>query len=138
MDRARLQQLADLRLQDAVVLLDAGRWEAAYYLLGYCVECGLKACVAKQFREHEVPEKALVNSFYTHRIDELLRISGLRSPMKKQANIDSGFGSNWNTVQDWNEAVRYEVSITEATAREMYEAVTNIKSGVLPWLKLQW
>ena len=29
------------------VLLDAGRYPAAYYLVGYAVECGLKACVAK-------------------------------------------------------------------------------------------
>ena len=26
-------------------LLSAGRWSRAYYLAGYAVECGLKACV---------------------------------------------------------------------------------------------
>lgn len=73
-----------------------------------------------------MPDKTLVNSFYTHRVDELLKISGLRSAKEKQADADSVFGKNWNTVQDWNEAVRYEVGITEPTAREMYKAVTSI------------
>jgi len=53
MDRIKLQQLAEVRLKDAEVLLTAGQWEAAYYLLGYCIECALKACVAKQFRSTE-------------------------------------------------------------------------------------
>jgi hypothetical protein len=57
-------------------LLAAGQWEAAYYLLGYCIECALKACIAKQFRLHDVTDSKLVNAFYTHRLDELLTISG--------------------------------------------------------------
>jgi len=46
-DREQLQQLAELRLEDAEALIASGRWAAAYYLLGYSVECGLKACVAR-------------------------------------------------------------------------------------------
>jgi len=45
---------------------------------------------------------------------------------------------NWNTVRDWRETARYDVGITEASARGMYDAVTNTASGVLPWLKTQW
>ena len=119
-------------------MLAAGQWEAAYYLLGYCIECALKACVARQFRLHEVPDKKLVNSFYTHRLDELLSISGVKSEMETHSRIDSAFEINWNTVQGWNEAARYEVGATEALAREMYKAVTNDASGILPWLKTQW
>ena len=84
----------------------------------HCVECALKACVTKQFRLHEVPDKKLVNSFYTHRLDELLTISGVKSEMETHAKNDSGFEINWNTVRDWNEAVRYDAGITEAFARE--------------------
>ena len=68
MEKSKLQELAGLRLKDSEALLAAGQWDAAYYLMGYCVECALKACVAKQFRLHEVPDKKLVNSFYTHRL----------------------------------------------------------------------
>jgi hypothetical protein len=137
MDRVQLQQLADLRLADATVLIETSRWGAAYYLLGYCIECALKACVAKQFRLHEVPDQKFVNSFYKHGIDELLAISGVKSQLESRARSDSNFEINWNTVRDWSVASRYEPGITEALARGMYEAVTNSASGVLPWLRTQ-
>jgi HEPN domain-containing protein len=138
MDRAQLQQLAELRVQDAEALLTVSRWDAAYYLLGYAIECALKACVAKQFRLHEVPDKELVNSFYTHSFDRLLAISGVKSNLEIRRKVDTSFGENWNTVRDWSETVRYEVGKTEAVARGMYEAVTNSATGILPWLKTQW
>ena len=106
--------------------------------LGYCIECALKACASRQFLQHEVPDRKLVNSFYTHRLDELLTISGVKSQLESRAVADSNFGINWNTVRDWNEGVRYELGVTEALARGMYDAVTSNASGVLPWLKTQW
>jgi HEPN domain-containing protein len=74
MNRRDLQLLSEARVDDAESLLEAGRWSAAYYLLGYAVECGLKACAAHQFRQDEVPDKTVVNDFYTHRLDKLLAI----------------------------------------------------------------
>ena len=35
-------------------------WDAAYYMIGYCVECALKACIAKQIRRFDFPDKKLV------------------------------------------------------------------------------
>lgn len=138
MDRTRLQQLAEIRLKDAEVLLSDGRWQAAYYLLGYSIECALKACVAKQFKEYEVPDKKLVNSFYTHRLDELLTISGVKSELETQTRRDVNFALNWNLVRDWTEAARYELDVAETSARNMHEAVTHAASGILPWLRTQW
>ncbi len=96
MDRAQLQELAGVRVADASALLAVGRWGAAYYLLGYWIECALKACAAKQFRECEVPDKRLVNSFYTHRLDELLAISGVKSQLESRARMNTSFEINWN------------------------------------------
>lgn len=138
MDRSDLQVLAEARVVDAEALLQAGRWAAAYYLLGYAVECALKACAAKQFHEHEVPDKTIVNDFYTHRLDKLLNISGAKVALEAQAAADSRFQVNWNAVRDWNETSRYDHSTTEATARDMLVAVADPSSGVLPWLKSQW
>ena len=138
MDRSDLQILAEARVADAEALLRGGRWAAAYYLLGYAVECALKACAAKQFREHEVPDKTIVNDFYTHRLDKLLNISGAKVALEAQAAADPRFQVNWNAVRDWNEAYRYDHSTTEAKARDMLVAVADPSSGVLPWLKTQW
>jgi hypothetical protein len=44
-NRVQLRQLAEDRLLDAERLLTGGRWAGAYYLAGYAVECGLKACI---------------------------------------------------------------------------------------------
>ena len=138
MNRTDLQQLSNARVEDAQALLEAGRWAAAYYLLGYAVECGLKACAAKQFKQDEVPDKTLVNDFYTHRLDKLLGISGVKAALEVKANADIGFHVNWNTVRDWSEASRYDPSTTEAKARDMLVAVADPTTGVLPWLKAQW
>jgi HEPN domain-containing protein len=138
MHRNDLRQLAETRLEDAQVLLGAGRWAAAYYLLGYAIECGLKACAVRQFRQDEVPDKKIVNDFYTHRLDSLLAISGIRDALEKQSSLDATFKINWNLVRDWNEAYRYDHSTSEAKARDMYSAVADSTSGVLSWLRTQW
>lgn len=138
MNRTDLQLLSDARVDDAQALLLAGRWAAAYYLLGYAVECGLKACAARQFRQDEIPDKTVVTDFYTHRLVKLLGISGVKADLEARASAEQGFQVNWNTVRDWSEASRYDHSTTEVKARDMLVAVADPLTGVLPWLKAQW
>lgn len=138
MNRTDLQLLADARVVDAQALLQSGRWAAAYYLLGYAVECGLKACAARQFQQHDVPEKTVVNDFYTHRLDKLLGISGAKAALEGRAAAEPAFQVNWNTVRDWNETSRYDHSTSEAKARDMLIAVADPTTGVLSWLRTQW
>jgi hypothetical protein len=138
MNRTDLQLLAVTRVADAEVLLREGRWAGAYYLLGYAVECGLKACVARKFRQEEVPDKALVNDFYTHRSDKLLHISDIREALDLRLTADARFRVNWNNVRDWTENSRYDHLTTEETARDLFLAVTDPRTGVLSWLKAWW
>ena len=84
------------------MLLSAGRWAAAYYLLGYAAECALKACAARQFQQDEVPEKAVVTAFYTHDLGKLLAISGVKVALEVRAQAEPDLQVNWNTVRDWN------------------------------------
>ena len=44
MDRKVLQSLSLLRIREAEALLSAQYFSGAYYLAGYSVECGIKAC----------------------------------------------------------------------------------------------
>ena len=111
---------------------------AAYYLLGYAVECALEACAAKQFREHEVPERTVVNDFYTHRPDKLLNLSDAKAALGERLANSPALQANWNTVRDWSEGARYTHSVTEEKARDMFVAVVDPSSGVLPWLKTWW
>jgi HEPN domain-containing protein len=66
-----------MRIADARVLLRAGRHQGAYYLSGYAVECGLKACIAKQVRRYDFPDRKTVADSYTHNLDQLLKVAGL-------------------------------------------------------------
>lgn len=138
MNRADLQLLSDARVADAELLLRGGRWAGAYYLLGYAIECALKACAARQFHEDEVPERKLVNDFYTHSLDQLLGISGVKAALEDRAAAEPGFDVNWKTVRDWSEKSRYDRSTTEGKARDMLDAVADPARGVLSWLKTQW
>ena len=54
MDRQDFQRLASLRRREAKNLLNSGLYDGAYYLSGYAVECGLKACLvdAKSIRNY--------------------------------------------------------------------------------------
>ena len=87
MNRADLQALSDARLADGAALLAAGRFAGAYYMLGYAVECGLKAAVAKQIREHDFPDRQLVVDSYTHDLVKLLKLSGLRAAFDAQSDL---------------------------------------------------
>ena len=73
MTRADFQQLALSRMKAAAYLFDGGHYDSAYYLSGYAVECALKAAIARQFREHDLPDKQLVNESYVHDLRKLVR-----------------------------------------------------------------
>jgi hypothetical protein len=99
----------------------------------------LKACASKQFGQHEVPDRKVVSDFYTHELSvKLLNISGVKAQLEARAAAEPDFDINWKTVCGWSEASRYNHSQSEASARDMYAAVTDPKSGVLPWLKTLW
>ena len=123
MNRADLQELSDERLGDGVLLLQAGRHSGAYYMLGYAVECALKAAVAKQIREHDFPDKKLVTDSHTHDLNKLLSLSGLRAPFDARTKTDPAFAVNWATTKDWNESFRYSTSVTEILARDLHAAI---------------
>lgn len=137
MNRVDLQILTDDRVADATALLEAGRWAAAYYLLGYAIECALKVCIAERFREHEIPEKSLLNDFYTHRLDKLV-LTAAKDEFVKKTAIAPEFQENWDIIDKWTEASRYDHAITESKARDLHRAVCDPERGVLAWLKTLW
>ena len=57
MNRNEFQELAEVRIGEAGVLLAGGKSDGAYYLAGYAVECALKACVACVYATAIHPEE---------------------------------------------------------------------------------
>lgn len=137
MNRKDLQQLALIRLREAKVLLDNGNYDGAYYLCGYAIECAFKACVAKQTKRHDFPNKKTVNDSYTHNLVQLVKVAGLQTALEQETRNDAIFAVNWGIVKDWTEESRYERH-TQIAAENLYAAISHNRHGVLWWIKLHW
>lgn len=139
MNRSDFQQLADIRITEAVALLalPVPMPDGAYYLAGYAVECALKACIAKRTGLHDFPDKQTVIDSYTHNTETLLRVADLTADRDADARASPALKLNWQTVRAWTEQSRYERH-TLAAARALIEAITDPANGVLPWIKARW
>jgi HEPN domain-containing protein len=138
MNRFDLQKMAEERVADASALLDAERYQAAYYLCGYAIECALKACIARKTREFDFPDRKVVNDSYVHDLTKLLNVANLAEAHQEVMERSDIFATNWFIVRNWSEASRYHGSITPEQAWSLFLAVTDEANGVLAWLKTQW
>jgi hypothetical protein len=137
MNRLDFQKISELRVQEAETLLRSKQPDGSYYLMGYAVECALKACVCKQVKEYDFPNKEIANKAHTHDLEQLLKLSGLDPGFKEECKVNENLTLNWATVKDWSESKRYETGITEAQASDFHRACTG-KDGILEWIKRKW
>lgn len=134
--RREFQKLADLRAQEAFVLVQNRKPQGAYYLAGYAVECALKACIAKETKRHEFPPKRkYVQEVYTHSLSSLLQLTGLNKQLESDMKVNAALGINWGVVKEWDEESRYVTSGLKG--KDMYKALTG-PDGVLTWIKQRW
>jgi hypothetical protein len=139
-NRSDCQKLALARIADAKALLAAKRWSGAYYLSGYGVECGLKACVLVRLAaapEVMFEDRKYSDKCWTHSLVQLVDSAGLRAALAAACSADSKLFDYWNVVKDWKESSRY-VRTAKLTALQMYKAITHKRHGVLSWIKARW
>jgi HEPN domain len=137
MNRNDLRRLSRIRLKEARALLEAKCFDGAYYLGGYAVECALKACIARNTKRHDFPDKKTVNDSYSHNLESLVKVASLAALLQQEAQTDPAFNSNWATVKDWSEESRYRLN-SEKEARDLYRAVTDRQHGVMRWIRQHW
>jgi hypothetical protein len=135
MNKTELENLSAIRIKEAEILLAADCYQGAYYLAGYALECRLKACIAKQVKEFDFPDKKLANASYTHKLADLVITAGLKQELSEQENQNEEFKLNWAVVIEWSEESRYKFAITKQEAHDLFAAITDNESGILPWLK---
>ena len=136
--RTDFQRLAEFRVQDAQILLKAGRFAGAYYLGGYAVDCALKAAIARRFRESDFPDRGFVGQIYTHDLEQLLRLSELEREFSKARKANPKLAVNWAFIKDWSEAKRYESQVNEKEAHDLLDAIADDEAGILPWIRKHW
>lgn len=135
MNKIELERLTDIRIKEAEVLLKADCYHGAYYLAGYALECTLKACIAKQVKAFDFPDKDFANKCYTHKLTELLITARLNQDLSQKEKQDFNFRLNWALVKEWSEKSRYDTAINKQDADSLFNAITDNQSGILPWLK---
>jgi HEPN domain-containing protein len=129
------QALAESRIREARILLKAGELDGAFYLAGYCVECALKAVIAKAIPSKLMLPKGSIEKLYTHDLQKLADFAELGMHLDKAS---LGVRSSWTVVRGWNEQYRYVTGVDLATAEGLLDSIDHTTDGMLPWLKQHW
>jgi len=137
MQRIELIAMAERKLKDAQLLFMHNRSSSAYYLAGYAVEFGLKACIAKQIAHQTIPDKDFIKDLYTHDLTKLLRLAGLERQRAIDGKADQQFEAAWAITKDWTEQSRYETKLI-SDAQYLLEAISDTEHGVMQWIKRHW
>jgi HEPN domain-containing protein len=137
MNRTDLQKLARTRLKEAKALYRASHYSGAYYLAGYAAECALKACIAKDTKRHDFPDKERVQKSYTHKLSDLATVAGLKATLDKDLRANAKFAASWELLAKWSEESRYKIW-AQTDAQSIIEAVSKSSDGVLPWIMQRW
>jgi HEPN domain-containing protein len=135
--RSELQKLARTHLRAARLLLSSGEASAAYYLAGLCVECGIKAAIARKTLRYDFPDLRTVKQSWDHNLSALIKAAGLAAQLDSALAADQSFARNWAVVKDWENEARYrQIALTQAT--DMYRALTQQRHGVMKWIRANW
>jgi hypothetical protein len=121
-------------------LLDDHRWSAGYYVAGYAVECGLKACVLARLAgtpEVIFDDRRFSEKCWTHSARELIRLAGLESILSADIAANRVLDRNWHIVMDWSEQSRYETT-SHHKAKKLYNAIADNTNGVMQWIRAHW
>ncbi len=132
-----LENLAEMRLGDANLLLQNQRASSAYYLAGYAMDLALKVCISKQIQSAVIPDKAFINEIYTHKLDKLLGLAGLRTQFDSDSRINPQLDANWAIVTKWDEQSRYKLW-DPLEAESLIKALNDPSYGVFQWVKRHW
>lgn len=119
-----LEKIANARIKDAEVLLNAQRYDGSIYLCGYAVEIALKARICKTLSWSGYPstkrEFENYQSFRTHNLSVLLSLSG------SEHRIKTNFLAPWSAIVEWDPDIRYK-PIGSATKKEVELMIDSSK-----------
>jgi HEPN domain-containing protein len=119
-----LKSAARAYLRDARVLLEAKRYDGAYYLCGYAVELALKARICRTLRWDGFPQTRAEfegrQSLKTHDLEDLLQFTGVG------ARVKTKYFAEWSFVLNWNPEKRYQKT-GNSTQQDAADMVTSAK-----------
>jgi hypothetical protein len=138
-NRAELQQLAKDRIGEAKALLAAKLWGGAYYLAGYAVEYGLKACILACVEKTGIifEDRKYAEKCWTHDLEELVKLARLDESLGLAVAANPALERNWLIVKEWSELSRYRRT-PHHEAKRLYRAITDNADGMMTWITNHW
>ncbi len=138
------KDIAEKRLKTVDILISNQEWGVAVYMMGFVLECILKALTCNVLDLAAYPEKStknqkITNYFLTHDFDMLLVISGASKIFGlsgEGASSWSGFTQEYTKSGAWT-SIRYEVldKFDEKKAQSLYGYLMASPDGIIPILK---
>ena len=134
--------MAEEKLLAANAAIAASLWSSAYHLAGLAVELGLKSCVlARLVGSPEVifddKNKKYSEKCWTHDIEDLLDLAGLKSELDSAKTTTPALAVNWTTALYWTVESRYDRK-APPEALALYNAINDPVSGVMQWIRARW
>jgi CheY-specific phosphatase CheX len=84
-----------------------------------------------------IPDKNFVTAIYSHKLDDLLGLAGIKKHLQDDMKGDPALSAAWGVASKWTETSRYDLW-DQFAAESMVEAVGNQTHGVLQWLMKHW
>lgn len=140
MNRDDLKQVVKVKLKAAKILHQARDHTTAGYLLGYVVECSLKAVICRKLNLSEYPGSGSkhFDVFAIHDFDRLLMLAGYSEEITLSKS--PGLFNNWSILtKDWKPEVRYNNTVyTQNNIDDKIIALEDTTDGFLVWIKKRW
>ena len=145
---AELRKITKARLKSARLLIISEDWHGAAYLMGYALECALKAVICKRLNLINYPDntsqKHIQGFFLTHEFNSLLIVSGLENIFSLRGPEElfqswSKFTKEYPGAK-WTE-MRYDsVNWDEKKIKVLYEALVDPNKGLISYIikKKKW
>jgi hypothetical protein len=147
-----LKRLTYEKLKAAKRLIEAKEWAFAAYVMGYALECALKAAACRTLHLDTYPPIKIdanraAEGFKSHEIEQLLIISGLRTLFQLDAQSPEIY-DNWSTFTalysgNWTE-MRYKSDTSsqfdETTVRRLYSSLYDNNGSIIKTIssKRKW
>ena len=140
------KKLTKARLNTVKILMKANDWNSAAYMMGYALECSLKATVCKTLKLSVYPEytkrENIDKYFMTHSFQQLLIVSGLSNifSLDGPAKAFQNWSDFTNEYKDrWTE-MRYEVEEKWDSDRvkKLYKYLVTGRSAIIKEIRKTW
>ncbi|MFA5931850.1 MAG: hypothetical protein WC793_00515 [Candidatus Paceibacterota bacterium] len=131
------KKLASERLTTAEFLIEAGEWLMAAYIMGFVLECVLKAASCKTLHLSKYPEfgngvkQEVAAYFRTHNFDQLLVVSGLSDIFTLTGKYSSQWSGFTQEYQGKWTDLRYDIYAKQFTEEKVKNMHTFLKNGII-------